>query len=226
MDDLLWHLGKIARLRFWYQVRHRGRWVLLVFIGLNSALSIFFLGLIAWLTSWPLIFPSLGPSVFLIFYTPSRAMSSPRNTLLGHLSAGIIGIVGLKLAHLLGLHTGLTLEGISILALTVGITGIFMSATRILHPPAASTALIASLGMLPGWHALLVLACACGIILIQAIIFHRLAGVSYPLWAPFKEDISPDIKTIDGNVSFFASRKRPSTLADMAEQIVFRGKVD
>ncbi len=226
MDELLWSIAKLARLRFWYQVRHHGRGLFYLFIGLNNALSIFLLGLVAWWSSWPLIFPSLGPSLFLIFYAPSRAMASPRNTLLGHLVAGVIGWLAFKTGQILGVSSGINPASVLVAASAVGITGVFMAATRILHPPAASTTLIAALGFMPDGYYIGILLAACLIILAQALLIHRLAGVRYPWWAPFAEDTSPDIETRDGKISFFSSKKRPGDLADLAQQIVFRGKVD
>jgi CBS-domain-containing membrane protein len=226
MENILWHLGKLARIRFWYLVRHHGRGLFYLFIGLNNAVSIFFLGLVALWTSWPLIFPSLGPSLFLIFYAPSRAMSSPRNTLLGHLVAGVVGWLAFKTGQVLGAGNALSPTGILVAALAVGATGVFMAASRILHPPAASTALIAALGLMPHWYSILILGASCTIILAQALLIHRLAGVRYPLWAPFKDDTSPDIETKDGKITLFSSKGRPQDLSELAQHLVVRGRVD
>jgi len=145
---------------------------------------------------------------------------------LGHLVAGIVGWLAFKGGQMLGVSVGINPGSVLVAALAVGVTGVFMASTRILHPPAASTTLIAALGFMPDWYYVGILAAACGIILTQALIIHRLAGVRYPWWAPFKDDTSPDIETQDGNISFFSSKKRPGDWADLAQQIVFRGKVD
>jgi CBS domain-containing membrane protein len=39
---------------------------------------------LALVTHWPFIFPSLGTTAFLFFYTPTAPSASPRNTLVGH----------------------------------------------------------------------------------------------------------------------------------------------
>ena len=222
-DELLWQISKLGRLRFWYQIRHR-RWVLEVFVGLNNTLAIGILGYLAHLTSWPLIFPSLGPSLFLIFYAPQKAMSSPRNTFLAHLLGGGMGFLVYKLFCYFTLISspGFGLGKMFSAALVVGILGFLMVRLRILHPPAASTALIAATGYLPHWHYLLILALALFIIISQAKIFHFLAGVKYPWWAPLEEE-APEIFTQVGKLRI---KERPENLKDLAQQLAFKGRPD
>lgn len=59
-------------------------------------------GHLAWALGEPLIFPSLGPTVYLLFGTPMAEAASPRNTVLGH----FIGVaVALALLAAFGLLT-------------------------------------------------------------------------------------------------------------------------
>jgi CBS-domain-containing membrane protein len=62
-------------------------------------------------------------------------------------------------------------------------TGALMIRLNVPHPPAAATTLIVSLGLVtrPGY--LVVLEAGVALLVLQAIIINRLAGVRYPLWA-------------------------------------------
>ncbi len=219
LDDILWNLAKLGRLRFWYLVGHKGKHCFFyLFMGLNNAVSIFFLGLIAWYTSWPLIFPSLGPSLFLIFYAPENPMSSPRNTLLGHLLGGTIGLLSFKLAEMMGLISGqgLDLVKIIIISFALGLCGVSMVITHLLHPPAASTCLIGALGLIPHWYFLPLLTVSIGIVILQAIMMHRLAGVEYPLWRHHLSTAEPSMKLKSGAFRFKGDNEE---LLKMAEKL-------
>jgi CBS-domain-containing membrane protein len=58
-----------------------------------------------------------------------------------------------------------------------------MVLARAPHPPAGATTLIVSLGLLPHLSQLAVLMFAVVLLVLQAIIINRLAGVAYPLWS-------------------------------------------
>ncbi len=219
LDDILWNLAKLGRLRFWYLVSRKGkRCFFYLFMGLNNAISIFFLGVVALYTSWPLIFPSLGPSLFLIFYAPENPMSSPRNTLLGHLLGGTIGLLSFKLAEMMGLISGqgLDLVKIAILSVALGVCGVSMIITRLLHPPAASTCLIGALGLIPHWYFLPLLTVSIGIIILQALLMHRLAGVEYPLWRHHFSTSGPYMRLKNGTFHFAGDK---GELLKMAEKL-------
>jgi hypothetical protein len=51
------------------------------------------------------------------------------------------------------------------------------------HPPAAATTLIVSLGILARPEQLLLLLVAVGLLILQAFVINRLAGLPYPLWS-------------------------------------------
>ncbi len=87
-------------------------------------------------------------------------------------------------------------------AVAVGITSVFMTVTGYIHPPAASSALIAALGLMPDWHNVAILLLALGLISLQAWIMHRLNGVKFPLWAPFKETRGLKVETKLGQLNF------------------------
>jgi CBS domain-containing membrane protein len=57
-------------------------WASYVFV--NSAGAIGLLAGLAFLTHNPFVFPSLGPTAYLFFFTPLAQTASPRNAVLGH----------------------------------------------------------------------------------------------------------------------------------------------
>ena len=62
-----------------------------VYVGINGFITIGLLGLLALLTGSPFVFPSLGPTAYLFFFSPLAEASSPRNTILGHAIGLICG---------------------------------------------------------------------------------------------------------------------------------------
>src|SRR5438128_1731663 len=67
----------------------------------NGALAIGVLATAAHVTQAPFVFPSLGPTAFLLFYVPKAARASPRNIIIGH---GIGALAGLLCLTLFGLN--------------------------------------------------------------------------------------------------------------------------
>ena len=55
---------------------------------------------------------------------------------------------------------------------------------RVAHPPAGATALIVSLGLMHELQQLPVLLSAVALLVGQAFVINRLAGIPYPRWAP------------------------------------------
>ena len=207
IDKILWQLGKGARLQFWYLTTRKDvRALSAIFVLISSTISMVVMGTAAYFTSWTLIFPSLGPTTFLIFYAPSRPMSSPRNCVIGHLLGALIGTAFFFL--LIWIYPdaittkGLSIPAIITVAISMGITGMIMTLTDLLHPPAASTAMIAAMGIhATQWYDLPTLLLALGLLILQAIVMHRLAGIEYPLWAPKDTQESPCIRTKLGDIN-------------------------
>ena len=54
---------------------------------------------------------------------------------------------------------------------------------NVVHPPAAATTLIISLGIVATPLHLLIIELAVVVLALQAIVMNRLAGVDYPIWA-------------------------------------------
>jgi CBS-domain-containing membrane protein len=181
--------GLFRRLQLTYLLQHHSSVPLLaLFAFVNGCISIGLMSLAALVTGAPLIFPSLGPTAFLFFYTPTAPAASPRNTLIGHAIGAGAGWLSLVLFGLRNagpaLAVGVTLPRVLAAALSLGLTGGLMVLARSPHPPAGATTLIVSLGLLPHVWQISVLMLAVLLLTLQALVINRLAGIPYPLWSP------------------------------------------
>lgn len=160
-------------------------WALFMFV--NGFISIGILCGLAMIFQTPFIFPSLGATAFLVFFTPTTPAASPRNALCGHAIGIICGYAALWV-------TGLQYAGPAIVtqlgwgrvlatALSLATAGALMIRLNVPHPPAAATTLIVSLGIVSKPAYLVVLEAAVALLVAQAVIINRLTGVRYPLWS-------------------------------------------
>ena len=67
------------------------RLVWAVYVCINGFVTIGLLALLPLVTGSPFVFPSLGPTAYLFFFSPLAESSSPRNTILGHAIGLICG---------------------------------------------------------------------------------------------------------------------------------------
>jgi CBS-domain-containing membrane protein len=136
----------------------------------------------------PLVFPSLGPTAFLLFFTPELPTASPRNVVCGHAIGIICGYAALRLTGLehapSAVHEGVNAARIVAAALSMGLTGALMILFDVVHSPAGATTLIVSLGIITQPVNLLGMEAAVVLIALLAIVSHRLRGIAYPLWSP------------------------------------------
>lgn len=181
-------LGLARRLRLRpLMKRYNSTFVLGVFALLNGFLSIALMALTAYVTRQPFIFPSLGPTAFLLFYTPQAPAASPRNTLIGHLIGVIMGYLALAIFGLTNagpaLATGVSVARVGAAGLSLGLTAGCMVWLKAPHPPAGATTLIVSLGILTKINQMVVLMVAVVLLVVQGFAINRLAGLDYPVWA-------------------------------------------
>ena len=198
MSDIL--SGIVTRLRLPWLLRHYARVpVLALFSFINGCISIGLMSALAVITHTPLIFPSLGPTAFLFFYTPTAPSASPRNTIIGHAVGALAGYFSLVVTGLTtagpALAIGVTWPRVIAAALSLGLTAGIMVLLRSPHPPAGATTLIVSLGILTHPWQLLLLMAAVVLLTLQAFVINRLAGLPYPLWNPIQQpDSSAQVK--------------------------------
>ncbi len=192
----------VSRLRFSrLQKRFPGRSMWALFMFINGFITIALLAAVAMVSNTPFVFPSLGPTAILLFYTPFSPTASPRHTIYGH----AIGIVcGYGSLLLVGLHhaapatvVGVDFHRILAAALSLASTSALMILLKSAHPPAGATTLIISLGIVTKPTYLVVIEIAVILMVAQAIIIDRLAGLDYPLWAKRVDPESSDPQSSD-----------------------------
>lgn len=122
------------------------------YVGLLSLVVLAVSGAIGMLLTTPWLFPSLGPTVMVLFGTPREKTARPLDAAVGHgvgIVAGVaclflFGMNGKPSAVEAGLSLGYVLGG----ALSVAITAFVLHALKLQHPPAGATTLIISLGVI------------------------------------------------------------------------------
>jgi CBS domain-containing membrane protein len=187
MAAIVYGLARRARLSTLIE-RHDSTTVLGMFAFVNGLIAIAAMALVALATGEPFVFPSLGPTAFLLFYTPLIAASSPRNTMGGHAIGAVAGYVALVVFGLTdelpALASEVTGPRVGAAALSLGLTSGAMVWARVPHPPAGATTLIVSLGILREPEQLAVLMLAVALLVVQGFVINRLAGIPYPVWSP------------------------------------------
>ncbi len=178
-------IGRFQLVRLLSRFPERHIWALFTLI--NGFITIGILALLAMVTRAPFVFPSLGPTAFLFFFSPTSPSASPRHTLYGHalgITCGYVSLVVTGLQHAPpALAAGVDLQRVLAAALSLALTGALMILAKAAHPPAGATTLIISLGIVTQPVYLLLIEAAVALLTVQAIVLNRLAGIDYPIWA-------------------------------------------
>lgn len=156
------------------------------YVFVNGFITIGLLALLALVTHNPFVFPSLGPTAYLFFFSPLAEASTPRNAIMGHAIALACGYGAFSIAGLSAFHNGFPSHifwpRVLAAALSLSTTGAVMVLLRINHPPAGATTMIVSLGIISKLPYLAVVEVAVLLLTAQAFLINRLAGLPYPLW--------------------------------------------
>jgi CBS domain-containing membrane protein len=171
-----------------FTARYPQHLVLAAFNLVNGSLSIGLIATVALLTHQAFIFPSLGATAFILFHLPMAEAAAPRNVLCAHVVGAICGWLCLALFGLLdqpsAFEVGMDYARVGAAALALGTTAGLMALLRIPHPPAGATSLIVALGLMPALAQIPVLIAGVLLLLGQALVLNRFAGIPYPLWGP------------------------------------------
>ena len=97
------HVGVLlARLRLQWLLHHFSpRLVWTAYVCVNCFITIGLLALLAFATGSPFVFPSLGPTAYLFFFSPLPEASSPRNTVSGPRYWAHLRLCSLRAYHVL-----------------------------------------------------------------------------------------------------------------------------
>lgn len=124
-------------------------------VSIRSGGLIACLGGLAWISGEPFVFPSLGPTAFVLSYHPEPSPFSAWKVIGGHLWGTVAGLACYHLlapgAVLVELGSPMSSVGLQLAASgasATALTAALMIGTRSVHPPACATTLIVSLGLL------------------------------------------------------------------------------
>lgn len=123
--------------------------------SLYAGLLFTVLGVIAWTSGEPFIFPSLGPSAFLLAFERRGKRTRTYRVVGSHLIGGVAGFLAYSLLAA-GVSLTATPPPVSMSGLRLALSSILsiiltswgMIATDTIHAPACATTLIVSLGLL------------------------------------------------------------------------------
>jgi len=170
----------------WLMDHFPPRLVRSIYVLVNGFVTIGLLALLALVSRNPFVFPSLGPTAYLLFFSPLAKTSSPRNTILGHAVGLICGYAAFRVTGAgtvpFAVHAGIFWPRILAAALSLSATGTFMGLLGVRHPPAGATTLIVSLGIISKPRELVIIEVAVFLLVAQALVINRLAGLPYPFW--------------------------------------------
>jgi HPP family len=131
------------------------KWDLVMAPACEGALLLL-VGLSGWAMHKPLLFASLGPTVYELIETPERASARTYNIFVGHLVAVLCGFAGLFACHAFqapGFSSG-TVAGsrIGATAVAAALTVLFTLLLKATQPAAVSTTLLIALGSMQKWQ--------------------------------------------------------------------------
>lgn len=145
-------------------------------------------GLAAYFLKQPLLFPSLSPTVFIVFRQPLGEDCCPRNVIIGHFLAlcvevGMLYLFGLQSQPSV-LQEGVTFPRVWAASFSVAITEALLLLIRRPHTPAGTTTLLASLGLFTTFSQFVSLMAGIVMIVVVSWTINRSLGVKVPVWGP------------------------------------------
>ncbi len=190
------------------RLKHPDRAVrLFVFIEGSMALAV--ISAVAYATQFPLLFPPLGPSAFILFRMPMSATAAPRTVLLSHLLGLASGFLALFLGYILfssgAPDSGTVTSGsIAVLSMAMGLSSLSMIWLECNHPPATATALIVAMGFITTLTQAIGFIIAVILLISMAILFNRiLGGLPYSFW---RHD--PEVSSRYGTLAGITNRRQ------------------
>jgi hypothetical protein len=162
-----------------------------VLIAIVCALALSAIALIAAASHLPWVFPSLGPTAFILFATPLSASASTKHTICAHLIGVFTGLAALAMFGLLWAQPDLndvSLSRAGAVAVCTALTAVLMLVLKVPHAPAMATTLIVALGMLRSPKDIAVMTLAVLTLVIFGRLVNHLRGYRLPWWEPVKPE--------------------------------------
>lgn len=145
------------------------------FLALAACTAMALLGALSLALRAPLIFPAIGASAWVVFRHPTAAPAAPRNVILGHALAALIGWLALWACvgfEVRGSLADLTQwRFVAAGAAALGATLFVLERIQVVHPPAAATTMIVGMGLLPRWtHIAAIVGAACVLVAFASLL--------------------------------------------------------
>jgi CBS-domain-containing membrane protein len=177
------------QLRYLHRYFHNRELITVIHLFFAGVTALSTIAMMAYLTDLMLLFPPLGPSAFILFYTPLSESASPRNLVLSHTVALLSGLGALATSEALfpsvqeATTMAMNWPNVTAIALAMGVVCMAMVMFQCVHPPAAATALIAAMGYLDNIVQIGGVLLAVLLLALEAYVFNRiLGGLPYPIW--------------------------------------------
>ncbi len=171
------------------RIKHPDR-IVRLFVFIEGSLALGVISAVAYFVQFPLLFPPLGPSAFILFRMPMSAAAAPRTVLLAHMIGLTAGFMALFAGSIFFSSGGInnsetvTISSIVVLSLAMGLSSLAMIWMECNHPPAAATALIVAMGNITSPAHVFGLIVAVILLITLACLFNRiLGGLPYSFWA-------------------------------------------
>lgn len=139
--------------------------------GLGGFIAIAGLGLISMSSHTALLIAPFGATCVLLFTLPSSPLSQPINVIGGHVVCTLTGLT---------LHSFLPDQWWAV-AIAVGVAIALMALLRVTHPPAGADPVVVFATSPHFFYIISPVVVGAILLVIIAIIYHRLSGVAYPL---------------------------------------------
>ncbi|ODQ81443.1 hypothetical protein BABINDRAFT_159735 [Babjeviella inositovora NRRL Y-12698] len=138
----------------------------------------------------PMIIASYGATAILSFNSIGAPLAQPRNILMGHFTASLIGTC---ISKLFGLSEAGRNNYWASGALSVGISSVAMSILNCVHPPAGASALLPSIDVgireMSWWYLPVHLISSCLVICVALIVNNVLRAYPAYWWTPMKKEM-------------------------------------
>ena len=181
-----------THLRVGYIVRFvkNARLFVVLFAVFAGVVALGIITAVAYVTNLPLLFPPLAATTFILFNAPLAERASPRSVVGSHTLALLSGLGSLLL--LAALFPGANLPDpsstnwarVAAISLAMGVISLLMTSFRCVHPPAAATAMIASMGYVGNPMQMLGLIAAVILLVVEAYLLNNvIGGIPYPKWS-------------------------------------------
>ncbi len=163
------------------------RWHRALRVLIGTAITAAVLGVIAYFAQQPFMFPSVGPTIFILFFATMSAQAAPRNVIFGQgigIVCGYLSLILLGLTDVAPDVVNPSSRSMISALLALALTSFLMVGLGAVHSPAAATTLIIGLGFIRLPIHLVVLMSAIVTVIVIAYLVNRAYGLRPPLWRP------------------------------------------